>query len=341
RVRETFRVELPVRKIFEEPTVESLARSLLEDQGEQIERTAELLLQVSSFADEEAIPDVREETTGHKRVSSGPLDTEKRTPHPTRTAPLSFAQQRLWFLDQYEPNNILYNIPTAIRLRGALDVTALERSLNEIMNRHEALRTTFGVVRDRPVQIINERLAFRLPVIELRESSLEDKEATAARLAAEEARKPFNLGEGPLLRVTLLRLAGDDHVMLITMHHIISDGWSIKVLIGELGELYEAYANDREVTLPELPIQYADFAAWQRGWLQGERLEEQLSYWRTQLSDAPPLLELPTDRPRPTFKTFHGADIFLNFSSDLSAGITRLSRHEGATVFMTLLAAFS
>ena len=334
RVRETFRVELPVRKIFEEPTVEALARSLREDQGEQIERTAELLLQVSSFADDE----VREQTIRKEFVSPEPSEKETRKPPQTRTAPLSFSQQRLWFLDQYEPNNILYNIPTAIRLHGALDVTALERSLNEILNRHESLRTTFGVVRDRPVQVINEKRAFRLSVIELRE---EDQEATALRLAAEEARKPFNLADGPLLRVTLLRLADDEHVMLITMHHIISDGWSIKVLIREIGELYEAYANDREITLPDLPIQYADFAAWQRGWLQGERLEEQLSYWRTQLADAPPLLELPTDRPRPTFKTFHGADICLSLSRDLSAGISRLSRREGATVFMTLLAAFS
>src|ERR1051325_773983 len=179
----------------------------------------------------------------------------------TRTAPLSFAQQRLWFLDQYEPENILYNIPAAVRLNGALDVTALERSLNQSLKRHEALRTTFAVVGDRPVQVINEPRSFQLTVIELRETSAEEKEATAARLAAEEARQPFNLAEGPLLRVKLLRLAADDHVLLITMHHIISDGWSIKVLIREIGELYEAYANGREAAFPELPIQYADFAA--------------------------------------------------------------------------------
>jgi amino acid adenylation domain-containing protein len=258
----------------------------------------------------------------------------------TRTAPLSFAQQRLWFLDQYEPDNILYNIPAAIRLKGALNVTALERSLSEILRRHEALRTTFSIVDDRPVQVINEIWDFSLALIDLRESSLEEKEEIAARLAAEEARKPFNLAEGPLLRVKLLRLAEDDQVLLITMHHIISDGWSIKVLIREIGALYEAYANGREAALPELPIQYADFASWQRGWLQGERLEEQLSYWRGQLADAPPLLELPTDRPRPTFKTFHGANVTLSFSKSLSKEITQLGRREGATLFMTLLSAF-
>ena len=258
-----------------------------------------------------------------------------------RTAPLSFAQQRLWFLDQYEPDNILYNIAAAIRLNGQLDVTALERSLNEILKRHEALRTTFAVVGECPVQIVHEVRDFRLGIVELRETSPQEKDATAARLATEEAHKPFNLAEGPLLRVKLMRIAEDDHVLLITMHHIISDGWSLKVLMRELGELYEGYTNGREATLPELPIQYADFAAWQRGWLQGERLEEQLSYWRTQLADAPPLLELPTDRPRPTFKTFHGGNVLLTFSKKFSDEITRLSRREGATLFMTLFSAFA
>ena len=347
RVREAFRMELPVRKIFEQPTVEGVAQALLEEHGEKIERTAELLLQISSFSDEEArekwispaTPSRKEKIadTGSEQL---PEESGKPTPPVTRTAPLSFAQQRLWFLDQYEPDNILYNIPAAIRLNGALDVTALERSLNEILKRHEALRTTFAGVSDRPLQVINEPRDFRLTVTELRESSPEKKEATVARLAAEEARTPFNLAEGPLLRVKLLLLAEDDHVLLITMHHIISDGWSIKVLISEIGELYEAYANGHEATLPELPIQYADFAVWQRNWLQGERLEEQLSYWKAQLAAAPPLLELPTDRPRPTFKTFHGADVHLSLSKKLSEDITRLSRREGATLFMTLFSAF-
>ena len=220
-------------------------------------------------------------------------------------------------------------------------MTALERSLNEILERHEALRTTFAMVNDRPVQVVNEARDFRLTVIELRETSPERKEATAARLVIEEAQQPFNLASGPLLRIKLLRLTENDHVLLVTMHHIISDGWSIKVLMREMGELYDAYANKREAALPDLPIQYADFAAWQRDWLQGERLEEQLSYWRTQLADAPPLLELPSDRPRPKFKTFHGADVRLSFSKSLSEDITRLSRDEGVTLFMTLFAAFS
>jgi amino acid adenylation domain-containing protein len=259
----------------------------------------------------------------------------------TRTAPLSFAQQRLWFLDQYEPDNILYNLAHAIRLQGALDFTALEQSLNDILRRHEVLRTTFSIVDDRPVQVIHKAWDFSLTLIELRESSSKKTEATAARLAAEEAEKPFNLAKGPLLRVKLLRLAEDDHVLLITMHHIISDGWSIKVFIGEMEELYEAYTKAQRAALPELRIQYADFALWQRSWLQGEKLEEQLSYWRTQLADAPPVLDLPTDRPRPAFQTFHGAYRPLIFSKKLSEQIMQLGRREGATLFMTLLAAFS
>ena len=257
RVREAFRMELPVRRIFEEPTVEGLAQALLEDYGERIEHTAELLLQVSSFSDEEAGSKLairlrkrvnedaiacveHEPLKSPRRVDvSGDLNVRVRT----RTAPLSFAQQRLWFLDQYEPDNILYNLPAAIRLHGALDVTALERSLNEILKRHEALRTTFAMVNDRPVQVVNEARDFRLTVIELQESLSEKKEAIAVRLAAEEAQQPFNLAEGPLLRVKLLRLAENDHVLLVTMHHIISDGWSIKVLMREIGELYDAYAN--------------------------------------------------------------------------------------------------
>jgi len=278
---------------------------------------------------------VKKTFRAHERVS------EASGRHETRTASLSFAQQRLWFLDQYEPDNILYNISDPIRLQGALNVTALEQSLSEILRRHEALRTTFSIVDDRPVQVINAACDFSLTLIDLRESSSEEKEATAARLAAEEAETPFNLARGPLLRVKLLRLAEDDHVLLITMHHIISDGWSIKVFIRELEVLYEGYTNGQRAALPELPIQYADFASWQRRWLQGERLEEQLSYWRTQLAGAPPLLELPTDRPRPAFKTFQGAYLSLTFTKKLSQEIMQLGRREGATLFMTLLSAFS
>ena len=279
--------------------------------------------------------------TGKKIFHAGESASQASTEREIRTAPLSFAQQRLWFLDQYEPDNVLYNIPVAIRLSGSLNVTALEQSLNEILRRHEALRTTFSIVDDRPVQVIHAGWDFILTVVDLRESSSDNKEATAARLAAEEARQPFNLAAGPLLRVKLLRLAEDEHVLLVTMHHIISDGWSIKVLIRELEGLYEAYTKGRRAALPKLPIQYADFACWQRSWLQGAKLEEQLSYWRAQLAGTPPLLNLPTDRPRPTFKTFHGADLSLTFSKKLSEEITRLSRREESTLFMTLLSAFA
>ncbi|HYK22282.1 MAG TPA: amino acid adenylation domain-containing protein [Pyrinomonadaceae bacterium] len=279
--------------------------------------------------------------TGKESFSAAERVSEASGARETGSAPLSFAQQRLWFLDQYEPENILYNVPLAIRLKGPLDVMALERSLNEILKRHEALRTTFSIVDDRPVQVINEAGDFRLRVIELREFSSKEKEETVARFAAEEARTPFNLAKGPLLRVKLVRLAPEDHVLLMTMHHIISDGWSLKILIGEIGALYDAYTNGQQAELPALSIQYADFAVWQREWLQGERLEAQLSYWREQLAGGPLLLELPTDRPRPNFKTFHGADVHLKFSKSLSEEITQLDRREGATLFMSLLTAFS
>jgi hypothetical protein len=210
----------------------------------------------------------------------------------TKSVPLSFAQQRLWFLDQFEPGSAVYNIPAAVRLTGLLDVTALEQSLNEIVQRHEALRTTFSAVQGEPMQVITPTLTLTLVVTDLQEFPEAEWEAEARRLATQEARRPFDLSQGPLLRATLLRLGERDHVLLLTMHHIVSDGWSMSILFRELSVLYEAFSTGRPSPLPELAIQYADFAVWQRQWLQGEVLEEQLDA-------APPLLELPTDRPRP------------------------------------------
>ena len=193
--------------------------------------------------------------------------------------PVSFAQQRLWFLDQFEPDSPFYNIPTAVRLTGALNVDALHQALNEIMRRHEVLRTTFGVLDGEPIQMIAPEATFALPVVDLRELPKTEREDEALRLANEEARQPFNLLTGPLLRAKLLRLADDETIILLTMHHIISDGWSIGVLVREIAVLYSAFSRGKPSPLPELPIQYADFALWQREWLQGEVLESQLSYW--------------------------------------------------------------
>jgi amino acid adenylation domain-containing protein len=256
-------------------------------------------------------------------------------------APLSFAQQRIWFLDQLEPESPLYNIHAGVELSGPLNVPVLQRSIAEILRRHESLRTTFVVIDDRPVQVINETAIFKLSVNNLQELDESQHQLTVNALAEEDARRRFDLTKGPLLRANLLRFGETEHVLLLTIHHIISDGWSVGVFVRELAALYKAYTAGRPSPLQGLSIQYADFAAWQREWLQGERLEEQLSYWRAQLSDAPPLLELPTDRPRPPVQSYKGAHETLLLSESLSRSLKELSRREGATLFMTLLAAFS
>jgi amino acid adenylation domain-containing protein len=254
-------------------------------------------------------------------------------------APLSFAQQRLWFFNQLAPGSPLYNIHAAVNLTGALNVPVLERSINEILNRHEALRTTFAVVDERPVQIVNEPFKLKLSVISLQKVGGHEQQVMERML--EEAHYPFDLTTGPLLRAKLLQLGRAEHVLLLTMHHIVADGWSMGVFVRELAALYEAYIGGRPSPLPELPIQYADFAVWQREWLEGQRLEEQLDYWKQQLAGSPPVLELPTDKPRPPVQTYRGAHETLLLSESLSRSLKELSRREGATLFMTLLTAFS
>jgi hypothetical protein len=254
--------------------------------------------------------------------------------------PMSFAQQRLWFLDQFEPGNSNYNIPVAVRLKGPLNVAALHESLNEIVRRHETLRTTFTITDDDPVQVIAPKLVLPLPVLDLGGWPEREREAQARRLAGEEALQPFDLTRGPLLRAALFRLQEDEHVALLTMHHIISDGWSISVLIRELTTIYAAFSKGAPSPLPELPIQYADFAQWQRRWLTDEVLERQLLYWKQQLKGAPAVLQLPTDRPRPSVQNFQGAHYPFALSESLTRSINLLARQEGVTLFMLLLAAF-
>jgi amino acid adenylation domain-containing protein len=254
--------------------------------------------------------------------------------------PLSFAQQRLWFLDQLEPGNPLYNNPAAIRLTGPLDLTALEQVLNEIVRRHEILRTTFRTVGGQPVQVIAPKLTLTLPVVDLRTKPEAEREDEVMRIATEEARKTFNLSEGPLLRVILIKLTEEERVVLLTMHHIVSDGWSVGALIREVAALYESFTSGAPASLPELPIQYVDFAVWQRQWLTGKRLDEQLAYWKQHLAGAAPTLELPADRPRPPAQTYRGATRFFNLQAPLSTALKELSRQNDATLFMTLLAAF-
>src|SRR5215204_4200673 len=269
------------------------------------------------------------------------LDTPTVAPRDERVElPLSFAQQRLWFLYQWQPDTAVYNIPIFVRLHGRLDIPALEQTLNEIIRRHESLRTTFVVNEGRPFQTVAPSLRLTLPVTDLSHMPKAEREAEAQRLALEESQQPFNLEHGPLLRVKLLRLDEEDHVALLTMHHIISDAWSRSVLINEVAALYDAFSKKQSSPLPELPFQYADFAVWQREWLQGEVLEQQLAYWRKQLAGVPPVVELPTAHPRPAVKTFNGAAMSLNFPCSLSEELKALSRREGVTLFMSLLAAF-
>jgi amino acid adenylation domain-containing protein/thioester reductase-like protein len=254
--------------------------------------------------------------------------------------PLSFAQRRLWFLSQLEPQSSAYNIPAAIRLTGKLNIAALEQSINEIVRRHETLRTTFTVVDGEPVQVIGAAAKLQLPIIDLQTLPETERETEALRLATLEAQTPFNLEQDSLLRVSLLRLGEQDHVILFTMHHIVSDGWSTGILIRELTTLYKAYDSSQPCHLPELPIQYVDFALWQRQWLQGEVLNNQLNYWKQQLGGELPVLELPTDRPRPAIQTYRGATESFALSPSLTAALKNLSQQEGVTLFMTLLAAF-
>ncbi|MGB7923853.1 MAG: amino acid adenylation domain-containing protein, partial [Pyrinomonadaceae bacterium] len=257
-----------------------------------------------------------------------------------KSFPLSFAQQRLWFLDQLEPGSPFYNMPGAVELTGRLDVAALEQTLREIVRRHASLRTTFALAGGRPSQVITPGVTFNLTLVDLSALLPEDRHSEARRLSTEEAQRPFDLARGPLLRATLLRLSEEKHIVLFTMHHVISDGWSMGVLVREVATLYEAFASGRPSPLPELAIQYADYAVWQRERLQGEFLEQQLAYWRAQLDGAPSVIELPTDHPRPAIQSFRGARRLFTFDEQLSTQLKQLSQREGVTLFMTLLAAF-
>ena len=254
--------------------------------------------------------------------------------------PLSYAQRSLWLFDQLEPGSSIYNIFRAFRLKGLLHVPALEQSLGEIVRRHEALRTTFAAIDGKPFQVIAPDLNLTLSVVDLGDIPESQREERGHQLAIQEAQQPFDLAQEPLFRVKLLRLTEKEHLLLLSMHHIISDGWSCKVLFRELTALYEAFCTGKPSPIRELPIQYADFAHWQQQWQQGEGLNSQLDYWKQQLEGSPPVLELPTDRPRPPVLTHQGAKQSLLLPKSLSEALKALSHQEGATLFMMLLAAF-
>ena len=254
--------------------------------------------------------------------------------------PLSFAQQRLWFVQQLSPDNDSYNMLEALRLDGALNIVALEQSLNELVRRHEILRTTFPTVDGKPIQKIAPATSLNLSIDDLQGLSADEQTTQIQQIADSQASAPFNLAFGPLVQFTLLQLSPKEYVLLLKMHHIIYDGWSLNIFFGELSQLYAAFTQGLPNSLPELSIQYADFAFWQRQWLTGEVLERQLNYWQKQLAGVPPVLELPTDKPRPPIQTFQGAAKSLVLDRELTQRLQHLSQQSDATLFMTLLAAF-
>lgn len=296
RIRESFNVDLSLRVLFEASTVADLAKRV------------EAATQIVS----EDVPLV----------------------HSERAPTLSFAQERLWFFDQLEPNSAAYNIPRMLRLRGPLDVAALQKSVNEIVLRHEVLRTSFINDNGKPALSIAENAAVEIQLIDL------SSEERVQELASEEAQRPFNLSRGPLLRMTLLQLGPDEHVLLLTTHHIISDAWSIGIFMRELVACYNAFSGGNTSALLPLTLQYSDFASWQREWLSGKRLQNQLDYWRQTLAGAPPVIDLPIDRPRPVSRSFRGARHSFVIVKETTDKLKTVARAGNATLFMTLLTAF-
>ncbi|HSS48291.1 MAG TPA: condensation domain-containing protein, partial [Thermoanaerobaculia bacterium] len=254
--------------------------------------------------------------------------------------PLSFAQERLWFIEQLDPGRPVYHMPTALRLEGCLDLPALSASLAEIVRRHEVLRTRFPTVGGKPVQVIELPAAVVFPLVDLSGLPEDWREVESKRLALAEARRPFDLSGGPLLRLTLLRRRSEDHVVLLTIHHIVTDGWSGGVLRSELSALYRAASQGLPSPLPELPVQYADFSSWQRRWLEGGILDAELAWWRERLAGAPPVLELPADRPRPAVRRLLGGRCPLELPAHLGEEVAALAHRSGVTQFMVLLAVF-
>lgn len=305
RVREVFQIELPLRHLFEEPTVTGFA-ALIERE---------------------------------MKLNPG-LQSPVIVPVPRGYGlPLSFAQQRFWILDQLEPGRAIYNILTGVRLTGRLNLDALQRTFNEVVRRHEVLRTNFAVVGGQPVQLISRSLTLELPLIDVHKLPEALREEEAQCIIEREAQYHFDLATDSLLRVSLVRLAEDEHIVLLTTHHIVLDGWSMSLLIKEIVALYQIFAAGKESSLPELSIQYADFAVWQQNWLRSEALETQLAYWQQQLAGVP-RLKLPADKPRPPVQTFAGRVETFSLSSELTNGVRSLSRQSGVTVFMTMVAAF-
>ncbi|NVJ19490.1 non-ribosomal peptide synthetase, partial [Myxococcus sp. AM010] len=305
-IRSEFGVELPLRTLFASPTLDALAR--------QIEEAARAAVPLSAPA---MTPVAR-----------------------TGALPVSFAQQRLWFIDQLHPGSAVYNVPIALRIEGTLNVAALQRAFSALVARHEPLRTTFSSHEGEPVQVIAPAGDFALEFEDLSALPEAERDTDFRGRAIRESLRPFSLARGPLVRAVLARLSPETHAVVLVLHHIVSDGWSLGVLVREMGALYSAFHEGRPPELPALPVQYADYAVWQRQWLSGAPLDAQLAWWRQQLSDAPPFLDLPTDKPRPATLSHRGALMPVHLSRSLSDAVTALAHAEGATPFMVLLAAF-
>jgi len=254
--------------------------------------------------------------------------------------PVSSAQQRLWFIDQLDPGTPAFNIPAAVRLLGSLNVEILRNCFNEIIKRHESLRTSFAADDGLPVQVITPSLKFEIPFIDIRHLPEAERMAQVEKLITNECQRSFDLTRSPLMRATLVALGQHDHVLVMMMHHIIGDVWSVRVVMKELAALYEAFSAGRPSPLPELPIQYCDYSTWQREWLQGEALQSQLAYWKQKLVGMPEALELPTDRPRPPVQSIWGAKHFLKIPGQLTGTLRAIAQEEKASLFMTLLAAW-
>lgn len=312
RIRTVLQVELPLRRLFEAPTIEGLTEAIIQARQEEHH-----LLQPSI-----------------KRVSRDQSRQES-------AIPLSFAQQRLWILDRLDPGNATYNIPYAWNISGDLNRDALERSLSALVTRHSSLRTSFPIKNDTPVQYIAPAVPLvALPFTDLREFAAEERPPIATRMLTEEAGLPFNLATGPLWRTHLICIDDSTHVLFLCMHHIISDGWSLNIIRRELAMLYQAFAEGKTSPLPPLNLQYFDYAIWQRQWLHGDVLARQLNYWKKQLAGAPDLLALPTDRPRGAIQSFNGASYVFEIAPEVASGLKNLGQSAGSTLFMTLFSAF-
>ncbi|WP_035830123.1 condensation domain-containing protein, partial [Crocosphaera watsonii] len=306
RVREAFNIEIPIKTLFEFPTVEELSQKI------------------------DRVDDHRHSTF----LTIDPISRE-------RPLSLSFAQQRLWFLDQLEGKSATYNIPAALILEGQLNQQALEQSINTIIGIHESLRTRFNNVNGEVIQIIERERPISLKVINIEKLETNEQKKQVKLLALEEAQKPFNLTNDPLIRVSLIKLGVQSNILLITLHHIIFDAWSIGIFFRELAEFYAAYSQGKDINLPSFSIQYADYAAWQRKWLSGEAEQNQVNYWKKKLKGLPLLLEIPTDYPRPPVQTFQGTHQSFSLNQELSKKLKQLSQREGVTLFMLLLSAFA